>query len=349
VTRASSLLLLLLTTSLLLAAACRRPPRAALGAATPRPDATAATGPETAAPVAPWCFERMPRVDLRAIDDEGRLWALRGDALSRDGDAHPATLPDEIPCPARGAYALEFFDGGAAAALVDGRFYVRASRDSPFLVTPICTDVGGAPWSPRAAGGWHVVANARPAIGPAVLVTREASAATGWYAVTALDRSITAGVFDASQSLLELVNEGHLILVDQRQTVAGEVLAARGESFTTLSRTAAGVLAAHDAPGDRRVLVTSRALAEPFARVESSRDRGTPTRAAWVVDLARVFAVTDDSVEVSVDRGRSFRTVLRRDPNDGGTAAFERPHVGRLRDGRLAVATRDGLAVERCQ
>ncbi|MDB4930189.1 MAG: hypothetical protein JWM10_2673, partial [Myxococcaceae bacterium] len=305
--------------------------------------------PTTEAPVAPWCFEPMARVDLRAIDDEGRLWTLRGDALSREGDARPAVLPDELPCPARGGYALEFFEGGAAAALVDGRFYLRASRDAPFLVTPVCTDVGGAPWSVRAAGGWHVVANARRSVGPAVLVTREANAATGWYAVTALDRSITAGVFDASQSLLELVNEGHLILVDQRQTVAGEVLAAHGEGFTTLSRTAAGVLAAHDAPGARRVLVTARSLSEPFTRVESSRDRESPTRAAWVVDLARVFAVTDDAVEVSVDRGRSFRTVLRREPADGGAGAFERPQVGRLRDGRLAVATRDGLAVERCR
>jgi hypothetical protein len=68
-----------------------------------------------------------------------------------------------------------------------------------------------------------------------------------------------------------------------------------------------------------------------------------------VVDLARVFAVTDDAVEVSVDRGRSFRTVLRRAAADGGAPALERPHVGRLRDGRLAVATRDGLAVERCR
>ncbi|MBK6535486.1 MAG: hypothetical protein IPF99_39940 [Deltaproteobacteria bacterium] len=304
---------------------------------------------EPPSPAPRWCFEPMERADLRAIDDEGHLWTLRGDALSRDGDARPARLEAELPCPSPGTWALEFIPGGMAAAVVDGRFYVRASRATSFVVTPICTDLGGAPWSPGAHVGWGVVANAWRAVGPGLLITREANPAVGWYAVTALDRSITAGVLDGSQSLLSLINEGHLILVDQRQTVAGEVLAARGESFTTLSRTVAGVVAAHDAADAWRVLVTSRSLSEDFVRVESRRDSSSPTRSVVAVDLARFIAVTDDSVELSVDRGRTFRTALRRSPPDGGGAAFERPHVGRLRDGRLAVATRDGLAVDRCR
>lgn len=290
----------------------------------------------------------MEAADLRAIDDEGRVWTLRGGTLARDGDAHPATLPDEVPCPSRGTYALEFVEGGEAYAVVDGRFYVRPSRSAPFVVTPICTDLAGAPWSTLAPRGWGVVANALRAVGPGLLLTRARDGAAGWYAVTALDRSITAGVLDEHQSLLSLVNEGHLVLVDQRQTVAGEVLAAHGESFTTLSRSPAGVVAAHDADGGRRVLVTARSLGEPFARIEARRDQSAPTRAVVLVDLARVVAVTDHTVELSLDRGRTFRTVLRLPPADGGAASLQRPHAGRLRDGRHAVATRNGLVVDRC-
>lgn len=290
----------------------------------------------------------MEVADLRAIDDEGRVWTLRGDTLARDDDAHPAALPDEVPCPSRGTYALEFVEGGAAYAVVDGRFYVRPSRAAPFVVTPICTDLAGAPWSTLAARGWGVIANGLRAVGPGLLLTRARDGAAGWYAVTALDRSITAGVLDEHQSLLSLVNEGHLILVDQQQTVAGEVLAAHGESFRTLSRSPAGVVAAHDADADRRVLVTARSLGEPFARVEARRDQSAPTRAVVLIDLARVVAVTDHTVELSLDRGRTFHTALRLQPPDGGAASLERPHVGRLRDGRHAVATRAGLAVDRC-
>ena len=289
----------------------------------------------------------MPRADVRAIDHDGRVWSVRGDSIARDGDGAGGSLPPEVPCPSPGLYAMDFGPDGAAAVAVDGRLYLRASAGAAFVVTPICTDLGGAPWSPRAQGGWSVIANAWRSVGPGLLITRESNLSTGWYAITAIDRSITAGVLDANQSLLSLVNEGHVILVDQLQTVAGEVLAARGEAFSTLSRSAAGVVAAHDVAGGR-VLVTSRSLREAFARIESRRDGTTPTRAVVAVDLARFVAVTDDAVELSVDRGRTFRTVLHRAPSDGGAPGLERPHVGRLRDGRLAVATRDGLAVDRC-
>lgn len=290
----------------------------------------------------------MARADLRAIDDEGHLWTVRGGSLARDDITLATPLASELPCPSPGAFSLEFHAGGAATAIVDGRFYVRAARTAPFVVTPICTDLAGAPSSPRLRGGWVVIANGWRSVGPGLLITREADVAFGWYAVTAIDRSITAGILDGHQSILSLVNEGHLILVDQQQTVAGEVLAAHGESFTTLSRAAAGVVAAHDAGGARRVLVTSRSLADAFVRIESRRDQSARTRAVVAVDLARFVAVTDASVELSVDGGHTFRTTLRREATDGAAASLERPHVGRLRDGRLAVATRDGLALDRC-
>lgn len=277
------------------------------------------------------------------------MWATQGRALSRDDTPTSVTLADELPCPSRGTFAMEFVDGGAAFAVLDGRFYVRPTREAPFVVTPACTDLAGAPWTRRAAGGWAFVANTWRSVGPGLLMTRESSGVSGWYAITALDRSITAGVLDGQHSLLSLINEGRLMLVDQVQTVAGEVLAADGGGFTTLSRSAAGVVAARDAAGQRRVMVTAPSLGERFERIESTRDQGAATNAVVVVDLARFVAVTDDAVELSVDHGRTFRTVLRLPPGDAGGARLERPHVGRLRDGRLAVATRDGLAVDRCR
>lgn len=290
----------------------------------------------------------MPRADLRAIDDQGRLWTARGLTLTRDDGAAPVTVADERPCPSRGTFAMEFVDGGAAFAVLDGRFYVRPARDAAFVVTPACTDLGGAPWTRRAQGGWAFVANTWRAVGPGLLMTREPGGATGWYAITALDRSITAGVLDEHHSLLSVINEGRLVLVDQVQTVAGEVLAAEGGGFTTLSRSPAGVVASRDTGGARRVLVTAPTVTGTYERVDAARDASGATRAVVAVDLARFVAVTEDSVELSVDRGRTFRTVLRLAPADGGGARLERPHVGRLRDGRLGVATRDGVAVDGC-
>ncbi len=350
--RALSAFSLLFT--LALPTSCRRPATTHDAApSSARTDAAvrdAAAPRETAAPAtAPWCFEPLPRADVRAIDDQGRVWTAQGLALLRDDRPTPVTLPDELPCPSRGTFAMEFVDGGAAFMVLDGRFYVRPSRDAAFVVTPACTDLAGAPWTRRTAGGWAFVANTWRSVGPGLLMTREASGVSGWYAITALDRSITAGVLDGQHSLLSLINEGRVVLVDQVQTVAGEVLAAEGGGFTTLSRSTAGVVAARDAADSHRVIVTAPSLGENFERIESVRDRGAVTRAVVVVDLARFVAVTDDSVELSVDHGRTFRTVLRMPPADAGGARLERPHVGRLRDGRLAVATRDGLAVDRCR
>ncbi len=242
-----------------------------------------------------------------------------------------------------GAWALEFRPDGSAFLLADGRLHLRSSRDAHFAVTPMCTDLRGAPWSRRVEGGWSFVANTWRAVGPGLLMTRDAAGASGWFATTALDRSLGAAVLDEHHSMLSLVNGGHLLLVDQVQTAAGEVLEARGELFTTLSRSPAGVAASRDVDGPRRVIVRAPSVTGPFARIDAVRDIAAPTRALVALDLARWVALTDDAIEASDDGGHSFRTVYR-----APSGHLERPHAGRLRDGSAAVTTRDALVTERC-
>ena len=56
------------------------------------------------------------------------------------------------------------------------------------------------------------------------------------------------------------------------------------------------------------------------------------------------MAVTPAGVELSDDRGQSFRRVLEAPAGAG----FERPTVGWLPGHHLAVATRDGVATDAC-
>lgn len=310
-------------------------------------DASAPSTPRTLerpvaeAPATPWCLTAMPPADLRAIDADGAVWSLAGAALTRDG-APAGTLDDEIACPARGTFAMEFEADGAAFLVADGRFHVRAGAALPFVVTPLCTAIAGAPWSRRAGGGWSFIPSGMRSIGPGLLSTRDATGASGWFATTALDRTITAAALDARNSMLTLANGGHAIVVDQARTVAGELLAAHGELFATLARTAAGITLARD-DGRRRVMLVAPTLTGDFARIEGTRDAVEPTRYAACADIARCIATTERSVEFSADRGRTFRTVFRSD-----AAALARPSVGRLRDGTLAVAMRGGIVSARC-
>ena len=290
----------------------------------------------------------MPRADLRAIDRDGAIWTLSGSTLTRDTDDERIVLGSEIPCPVRGAYAMEFPADRSVFLVADARFHVRATRDAGFVVTPLCTDLAGAPWSRRVEGGWSFVANAWQSVGPGLLMTRDATGASGWFATTALDRTISAAIVDEHHSMLTLANGGHVILVDQVQTAAGEVLATHGELFSTLSRSAAGVVAARDAGDRRRVLLLAPSITARFVRIDATRDQSAPTRAVAAVDIARFVAFTDQDIELSVDRGRSFHTVFHTPGGDGVATALGRPSVGRLRDGALAVVTRDAVISEQC-
>lgn len=265
---------------------------------------------------------------------QGRLFDETHNAVSE--------LPSERECPARGAWALEFLPDGRAFAVLDSRFYVRRDRASGFAVTPMCTDIAGSPYTPRAEGGYAFVVHTWPAAGLGMMLTNDATGASGWYAITALDRTITAAVLDPQHSSLTLANEGHLIVVDQTQHVAGEVLAAHGALFQGLSRTPAGVVAWRDEGDAERVLVLGDATVGPFVDQRSARPARSHTTAVFRADLARVIAVTDAGIEVSSNRGAAFSSVLRSE------IPLERPTLGWLAGRQIAVATRRGVASARC-
>lgn len=298
-------------------------------------------------PPPPWCWRARPRVDVRALDAEGTVWSIVGHTLLDETREVASPMEVERPCPSGGRWSLEFSDDGAAVAIADGRLHVRPSAHAPFRVAPMCTDLLGSPAARALDGGWHFIANTWR-VGATQMSTRDVTGSAGWFASTALDRSTTAVVLSADRSMLSLANEGHAILVDQARTVAGELLPAHGELFAGVTRRDAGVVVFRDASPTRRVLLVASALTGDYARVESERPAGGATRAVFAVDLARLVAVTDDAVELSVDRGEHFVEVFRAAPGDGGSSTLERPSVGWLPGRRLAVATRDGLVVDGC-
>lgn len=294
-------------------------------------------------PPAPWCFTPLPTADLRAIDGHGHVWSITHGRISDETAGVTTVLPDEIACPVRGGWGMEFAREGSAFALVDSRFYLRPAGDTAFRVTPMCSDVAGAPWSRRAEGGWSFVVRTWPASGPGMMLTNNSTGDSGWYAVSALDSTLTAAVLEPDRSMVLLANHGHLLFVDQTRHVAGEVLASHGALFSGLGRSAAGVVAFRDDGPTRRVLVTSGdSVQEPFTEVPGERPTGTPTRAVFRSDVARVLAVTDTSVELSTDRGAHFIRVLTiPDP-------LQRPTFGWLQGAHPALAVRQGLVTDHC-
>jgi hypothetical protein len=305
----------------------------------------APTTPPT--PAAPWCWRPKPLVDVRAIDTHGAVWSVRRRLLTDETHAVTTTLPDEIPCLAGGLWSMEFARDGAAFLMADGRFYVRPGERAGFSVTPLCSDVKGAPWSRRTAGGWSFVSHRTASVEPTLMLSRAPAGDTGWYAITGLDGSTHAVVLDASDSFLSLAEGEHLIFVDRVNTVAGAVLTAQGDRFDGLTRTAAGLTAWRDDPHGRRVIVFSESPAGPFTRVEGSRPDGPPALAVMRVDLARFVAVRDTAVEVSDDRGAHFTSVLALPSNEAGIT-LARPSIGWLPGHRLAVAGVGGVASETC-
>lgn len=328
------------------AAHAREPSRSPSPApATPPANVPPATPPTGAG--AAWCWQALPHVDLRAIDRHESLWSVRGRALENETHHDVMELPEEVPCPTRGAWQMEFGEQGSAFALVDSRFYVRSSERVGFAVTPMCSDVSGAPWSSHEGGGFGFVVHTWEPAGPGLMLTRDGTGSMGWYAITALDRTMTAAVMDRHHSLLTLSSGGHLILVDQVNTVAGEVLATQSETFAGLTRSAAGIVAFRDASATTRTLVFTEAVDGPFERVTGTRPPGGATRAVYRVDPVRFVAVTEGGIELSLDRGEHFETVL---PVSAlpSPSALARTSAGWLAGHVLAVATTEGVASERC-
>lgn len=326
----------------LLALSCERPRPSATPQAPPREEPPSAAVTDAGRPptepspaAAPWRWSPMARVDLRGADREGTVWSVVGETLLDETHEHATALPQELPCPLGGHYAMEFGPSGVGYLVVNGRFYVRPGAHLGWVVTPLCTDLQGAPWSYRREGGWALVAHTNPAAGPSMLLTQEPVGGHGWYAITAMDRTIRAAILEDDRTTLSLVNGGHLILVDQASVVAGEVLAGHGALFQGLSRTEAGVVAWRD-EGPRRVLLTAPRVREAFTEVSGLAATPGPTRAVFRVDLARLLAVTPQGLERSDDQGLTWERALE------GT--LERPTFGYLPGRVPAVLCRDGVA-----
>ena len=309
----------------------------------------AAVAPEAAAGgagLAPraWCWRALPRVDLRAIDPQGGLWTLAGRRLTEASSGRTEVLAEEIPCILPGAWAMEFGRDGSAFLLADSRFHVRGGAGAGFAVTPLCTDLGGSPFARRAAGaGWSFVSHRSRAVEPTLMPSRSAGGGTGWYAVTGMDDATRAVVLGPDESLVTLAGGDRLIFVDRVNTVAGEVIAAQGERFDGITRSAAGVTAHRDDEG-RRVVVYTEAAAGPYTRAAGPRPAGPRARTVVRVDLARFLAVSERTVELSDDRGATWRRVF----DAGAGVTLERPQVGWLVGHHLAVATRDGVVTDDC-
>jgi hypothetical protein len=292
----------------------------------------------------PWCWRAMPRASLRAIDPRGNVWAVIGPNVLDETDHSAAVLESDVPCPVAPAWSFGFDTEGRAAIVRAGRVYIRAGRNDPFRLTPLCTAVGGAPWSAMRNGGFGAVTTPPRTTERSLLLTNDRTGAMGWFAVTALQSSITEAVLDGDRSLATLSAGGHLVVVDQQRIVAGEVAATRSELFAGLRRTPAGVVAWRDASPTQRVIVSAEGVGGEFLRIEGAHP-ASRTLAVFRLDLARIVAVTDAGVELSTDNGERYQRVLSRRID---AEAGARAHAGWLPHRHPAAAFPDGLATDDC-
>jgi hypothetical protein len=329
-------------------------------AATPPPARTMAPieaprpAPEPAPPpraedLAPWCFAPLPHAEARAFNRRGHSIAVRDESVRDEttGAVLVARLPSEIPCPTfRNHLAFDRDDN--AALLLHGRLYVHR-HDGPWSVTPVCTDVGGEPWTARSGGGFIALGRRMAGRELAMLMTDDRDGAFGWYATTALDRTITSALLEPDGSLMALEAGGHAILVDRVRTVAGEIIPAADALWTSLAETPSGIAITRDDSPDAREIVRGVNIQSAFERERRARPAGTHTIRVALLEFGRMLAVTDRGVEWSSGPARPFVEVVRW-PNPIATdppSAID-VTVGWLTNGEIAIAIPDGAVSRSC-
>jgi hypothetical protein len=156
-------------------------------------------------------------------------------------------------------------------------------------------------------------------------------------------------VLDEERSMLTLNAGRHLVVVDQVNTVAGEVLAARRESLRgPVAARAAGVpRLARRRPDGLRVIVytdTASAARSPAPSARSGRRRRDALRGACASTSRASSPSPTRGVELSADGGRRWASCARRSDAPRRPGARRR---GVDRRGPPAVAFPDGLAARR--
>ena len=259
------------------------------------------------APAAPWCAMALPTVDARAIDRRGHVVALKDETLwDETSGTLVARVHGEPACPTVRNH-LGFQRDGSGVAFAHGRLFVHPRDGVAWTYTPVCSDVGGEPWTARPGGaGWAMLGRRSEGRELALLLTEDPTGTAGWYALTALDRRISAASLVGNGSMVALEAGGHAVFVDRESHVAGEVIAASDALWTAITRSFSGIAIARDVSPDAREIVTGSGEGWLFERQRRARPSGSHSERVFVLDFGRLLAVTDIGIEWSGVRGHAF-------------------------------------------
>jgi hypothetical protein len=180
----------------------------------------------------------------------------------------------------------------------------------------------------------------------ALLLTDDATGRSGWVAMTALDPTTTALVLEGSGSFVSLTSGGHALFVDRERRVAGEILAAGGAVWPSLTRTDEGIILSRDQTPTVRSIVFGPSVAGRFERQERLRPEGRHTVDVFAAEFGRTIAVTREGVEWAADRNAAFVEVGRWP--DGDRALGSNASLGWIDDSLPAVVTPTALIARRC-
>ncbi|MDP3277315.1 MAG: hypothetical protein Q8Q09_19155 [Deltaproteobacteria bacterium] len=261
-----------------------------------------------------WRYLSLRAARARAVDLRGHRHALRDDAVidEETGERQALNL-DDISCQNAHEH-LAFDTHGAGYAVRAGRVFLRAAGQTRWARTPVCTNIHGEPWVSESHRGWGLLARRTDAREAAILHTRDAPGATGWYALMAVGATVSAAVLDDDGSRLVLESGGHPVLVDVTRVVAGAVLATASVPFAGVTRTGAGVVVWRSSGDVADLLVASRARG-PYVRQAMSlgereeRQSLGPLLGVWALDGDTRVAVLARGVVVS--RGSVGHVVQR--------------------------------------